>query len=184
MSSVDALRERAEAFFKRPPNDLPVAAPAAPGGLESMGATTSKDFSVFIPSHAEHALELASRFMEIANATPGDQGLAAVLDEADRVAAQEDERMVKYALMVFITHHPEGRRLPIPPLAERAPEVIPPSDQAVLSGLEGLGALGVEAQLDYFREDTAVNEHHQRWHVVYPGGGHSEPCESIGTKDY
>src|SRR5829696_6529670 len=183
MSSVDALRERAEAFFKRPPNALPVAAPAAPGGgLESMGATIARDFSVFIPSHAEHALELASRFMEIANTTPGDQGLAAVLDEADRVAAQEDERMVKYALMVFITHHPEGRRLPIPPLAERAPEVIPPSDKAVLSGLEGLGALGVEAQLDYFREDTAVNEHHQRWHVVYPGGGHPNPANPAGPR--
>jgi tyrosinase len=175
MSSVDALRERAEGFLKRPANNLPVAAPAA-AGLESMGAPTARDFSVFIPGHAEHALELAARFMEIANATPGDQGLAAVLDEADRVAAQEDDRMVKYALMVFITHHPEGRRLPIPPLAERAPDIIPPSDQAVLSGLEGLGALGVEAQLDYFREDTAVNEHHQRWHVVYPGGGHPNPA--------
>ena len=140
-----------------------------------MGAPTARDFSVFIPGHAEHALDLAARFMEIANATPGDQGLVEVLNEADRVAAQEDDRMVKYALMVFITHHPEGRRLPIPPLAERAPDVIPPSDQAVLSGLEGLGALGVEAQLDYFREDTAVNEHHQRWHVVYPGGGHPIP---------
>src|SRR5689334_13875786 len=147
--SSDVLRQRTEAFLKRPPNNLPVAVPATRTGLESMGPTTATDFSVFIPSHAEHALELAARFMEIANATPGDQGLMAVLDEADRVAAQEDDRMVKYALMVFITHHPEGRRLPIPPLAERSPEVIPPSDQAVLSGLEGLGALGVEAQLDY-----------------------------------
>lgn len=186
MSSVDALRTRADAFFKRPSNDLPVAAPAAPGALESMGAPTARDFSVFIPSHAEHALELASRFMEIANTTPGDQGLAAVLDEAERVAATEDDDMVKYALMVFITHHPEGRRLPIPPLAERAPDIIPPSNQAVLHGLEGLGALGVEAQLDYFREDTAVNEHHQRWHVVYPGGGHPNPANPTGpniTKD-
>lgn len=181
--SSDVLRQRTEAFLKRPTNNLPVAAPAAPTALESMGAATiTRDFSVFNPSHAERALELAARFMEIANATPGDQGLMAVLDEADRVAAKEDDRMVKYALMVFITHHPEGRRLPIPPLAERSPEVIPPSDQAVLSGLEGLGALGVEAQLDYFREDTAINEHHGRWHVVYPGGGIPNPANPSGPR--
>src|SRR5690349_21153241 len=109
--SSDVLRQRTEAFLKSPPNNLPVAVPAAPSALESMGAAAPivKDFSVFIPSHAERALELAARFMEIANATPGDQGLMAVLDEADRVAALEDDRMVKYALMVFITHHPEGR---------------------------------------------------------------------------
>ena len=180
MSSVE-LRERARAFLKRPSNNLPVAAPVGPGGLEALGeAMTQRDFSVFIPSHADHALALASRFMEIANATPGDQGLAAVLDEAERVAANEDDDMVKYALMIFITHHPEGRSLPIPPLAERAPNIIPPSDQAVLQGFEGLGGLGDEAKLDYFREDTAVNEHHQRWHVVYPGAGHPNPADPMG----
>jgi|SRR5215213_1979218 len=181
MSSVDPLRQRTEAFFKRPSNDLPVAAAATPGGLESMGIPSApKNFSVFIPNHAEHALELASRFMEIANKTPGDAGLIAVLDEAERVAAQEDDDMVKYALMVFITHHPEGRRLPIPPLAERAPGIIRPSNKLALQGLEGLGALGPEANLDYFREDTAVNEHHQRWHVVYPGAGHPNPANPSG----
>jgi len=181
--SSNGLRERAEAFFKRPSNNLPVAVPAAPGGLEALGAETARrDFSVFIPSHAERALALASRFMEIANTTPGDQGLAAVLEEAERAAEQEDDDMVKYALMVFITHHPEGRRLPIPPLAERAPDVVLPSNKAVRQGLslEAMGGLGVEAKLDYFREDTAVNEHHQRWHVVYPGGGHPNPANPFG----
>jgi hypothetical protein len=180
MSSVNGLRERAEAFFKSPANDLQVKA-TVPGGLESMGAETSpREFSVFIPSHAERALALASEFMNIANKTPGDQGLAAVLDEAERAVQQEDDRFVKYALMVFITHHPEGRRLPIPPLAERRPGSVLPSNQAVLHGLEAQGALGDEAQLDYFREDTAINEHHQRWHVVYPGGGHPNPADPFG----
>jgi hypothetical protein len=181
MSSVDPLRQRTEAFFKRPSNDLPVAAPVTPGGFESMGVTSEpKSFSVFIPSHAEHALELASRFMEIANTTPGDAGLAAVLDAAEQAAAQEDDDMVKYALMVFITHHPEGRRLPIPPLGVRAPGIVLPSNKLALMGAEGQGGLGPEANLDYFREDTAVNDHHQRWHVVYPGAGHPNPDDPFG----
>ena len=181
MSSVDALRARADAFFKRPSNDLPVVAPLTSGAADAIPIPAApRSFSVFIPDHAEHALELASRFMELANANPGDQGLADVLDEAERVAAVEDDDMVKYALMVFITHHPEGRRLPIPPLGERAPGLILPSDTAVLQGFEALGALGEEAKLDYFREDTAVNDHHNRWHVVYPGAGHPNPTNPGG----
>ena len=54
MSSVDALRERTEAFLKQPSNNLPVAAPAA-AGLESMGAPTAKEFSVFIPKKERSA---------------------------------------------------------------------------------------------------------------------------------
>jgi hypothetical protein len=180
--SSNGLRERAEAFLKRPSNDLPVAAPAAPGGLEALGTGEPRAFSVFFPGHAEHALELASRFMEIANATPGDQGLEAVIEQAERAAEHEDDDMVKYALMVFITHHPEGRRLPIPPLAERAPDIVLPSNKMVRQGLEPLGALGDEARLDYYREDTAVNDHHNRWHVVYPGGGHPNPANPSGPR--
>jgi hypothetical protein len=49
-----------------------------------------------------------------------------------------------------------------------------------------MGALGEEAKLDYFREDTAVNDHHSKWHVVYPGGGIPNPADPSGppiTKD-
>lgn len=125
MSTIEELRERTDSFLKRPPNNLPVKAPA-PGGLEAMGPTTQGDFSVFIPAHAERALGLASQFVSLANTVPGEKGLEAVLKEAEQTAATEDNDMVKHALMIFITHHPEGRRLPIPPLAERSPSQVLP----------------------------------------------------------
>lgn len=179
MSPIQELRARAEGFLKRPPNDLPVNAPA--GSLEALGpAPLQRDFIIFLPSHLKHALDLASRFMELANDNPGEQGLQAVIDEAEKSAEREDIELVKYALMVFITHHPEGQRLPIPPLGERSPEKVLPSNRAVLLGFEALGGLGVEAQLDYFREDTSVNDHHLRWHIVYPTDGHPDPNDPTG----
>jgi hypothetical protein len=95
------------------------------------------------------------------------------LDAAEEAAADRSAELVKHALMVFITHHPQGRALPIPPLDQRAPDRVVPSHTVDDEGL--LGALGEEAQLDYYREDTAVNDHHERWHIVYPGEGHPDP---------
>jgi tyrosinase len=181
MSSIQALHDRAEAFLKRPPNNLPVNVPATEE-LEALGAAMKEEFSVFLPDHLNHALALASKFVQLANANPGEAGLNDVLDEAERAAQVEDIELVKYALMVFITHHQEGRRLPIPSLEERSPEKIVPSQKEVALGLEPQGGLGVEAQLDYFREDTWVNEHHAKWHVVYPGGGHPDPTDPTGQR--
>jgi hypothetical protein len=42
-----------------------------------------------------------------------------VLDEAERAAANTDPELVRYALMVFIVHHPKGNLLRIRPLELR-----------------------------------------------------------------
>jgi tyrosinase len=171
MSTIQELAARTEVFLKRPPNKLPV---------DVKGF--AREFVIFLPLHVKRALELAHRFMELADANPGERGLSPVLDEAEAVALNEDIEMVKYALMVFIIHHPEGRKLPIPSLAERSPEKVPPSNKAVFMGLVAMGALGGEAKLDYFREDTWVNEHHSRWHSVYLAAGQDDPHNPAGPK--
>ena len=105
--SVEQLDERTRQLLQIEPNELPVlpqpASPAEPAG-----------FSLFLPSHQRRAIALAARFMEIANSAPGEVGLERVLDEAERLSREENSELVRYAVMVFITHHPEGRRLPIP----------------------------------------------------------------------
>lgn len=175
MATIEQLHARTIAFLERPANDLPVLVAAA--------ATASDRFVLFLPEHQELALELASRFMELANQVQGIDGLEAVLNQAEAAAGRENTDLVKYALMVFITHHPEGRQLPIPPLNQRSPERILPSSAAVAtSGIQALGALGAEAQLDYFREDTAVNDHHDKWHVVYPSRGQPNPANPAGPR--
>ena len=164
MASLADLRTRAAGFLERPPTSTQrvtrgaaVAAPSA--------------FSLFVPVQLKAAIDLAARFMEIANATDGDAGLEQVLDEAEAAARDHDLEMVKYALMVFETHHPRGQLLPIPPLERRSPAAVLPSRTAAATR----GALGAEAALDWFREDTWVNDHHSKWHIVYPGEGHPNP---------
>lgn len=193
MPTIAELHQRTLELLQRPPNDLPVeltaeeAGVAAAPGLEALGAAEAADFQHFLPSHLEHAMALVARFMELANQRPGDDGLAAVLEAAARAAERESMELVRYALMVFITHHPEGRRLPIPPLDRRVPAwVVPSRGEVAARGLEALGALGDEALLDYFREDTAINDHHGKWHVVYPAAGVPDADDPWGpnvTKD-
>jgi hypothetical protein len=170
MATLGELRARAQSFLEQPPaaagRQMRGAAAPVGRGAEGRGTEVPRStFSLFIPSQLKQAIDLAARFMEIANADGGDAGLEQVLDAADAAAREHDLELVKYALMVFVTHHPRGQLLPIPPLERRSPEAVLPSRGATRA------ALGPEAALDWFREDTWVNDHHSKWHIVYPGEG-------------
>lgn len=176
-------RARAEEFLKKSTaNDLlvPRTPTAAVAGVQPLGPTAAAGpretrFSVFIPEHQEQALDLAARFMEIANQNPGEAGLEKVLDLAEQEAANTSTALAQYALMVFITQHPAGNRLPIPRLEERDPTAVLPSPPMPPTMAAALGAAGNEAKLDWFREDAAANDHHIHWHIVYPWAGSRDP---------
>ncbi len=139
--------------------------------------TPPKRFSPFDSVQLGQALDLAARFMDIANRTSGG-ALDAVLNEAERVASHVDPESVRYALMVFIVHHPKGNLLRIRPLEQRAPDVVLPSKvvRPLMAELAFTSKpLPAESMLNWFREDPKVNEHHEHWHVVYPFGGVPSP---------
>ena len=158
MADIADLQRETEAFFKTPVSTT-----------RALGAPAPPRFSEFIPDQLDRALALAGRFMALADQAGGEAGLTAVLDAARQASTSEDPDLVKYALMVFITHHPEGSRLPIPPLEERSPDKVP----AATRGLEAAPAAAAagEAQLDWYRADPLANAHHEHWHIVYPSGG-------------
>lgn len=169
MADLTTLQDQTAAFLRRKP------APAA----ELMAAGAAKPrFSNFVPALERRALELASRFMNIAGPKPGPEQLAAVLKAAQEAAEHDDIDLVQYALMVFITHHPGASVLPIPSLEMRSPEKATPSpiNPTLLAGGPS------EDDLKWFREDPLANEHHERWHVVYPGGGIPTPSGQNHTK--
>jgi len=186
-----AAEDRAASFLQTPDDHRPLPLPAAATELlHGLGPTAGKKvdalpFSVFIREHQEAALKVVAELMEIANANPGEAGLEKVLDRVQQVAAETSLDLAKYALMVFITHHPEGQRLPIPPLEQRDPAAVQPSPTLPQAKLSALGAFGDEAKLDWYREDASANDHHFRWHVVYPNGGIPDPKDPTRriTKD-
>ncbi|HUS16699.1 MAG TPA: hypothetical protein VM536_17015, partial [Chloroflexia bacterium] len=161
MAAMDDLQQQTDSFLKA----------QAPEGTRALGV---EPFIVFRPDHLARATALADRLSALADATPGPDGIAAVMAAVREAAQVENVDLVKYALMLFITHHPEARDLTIPPLEERQPDVLPAEEsEAGTRALEedGTRAIDPEASLAWYREDPGANEHHEHWHVVYPGQG-------------
>jgi tyrosinase len=165
--TIQELQQRTAEFLER--------RPTAGAGLRRDARIAEMPaeapFQLFIPEQLKAAIDLAAHFMEMTNAAPDESGLEAVLDAAEAAVREHGIGLVKYALMVFITHHPAGRLLPIPPLERREPERIIPAR----ADRRADRSFGAEAALDWFREDTWLNDHHSKWHVVYPGDGHPNP---------
>jgi hypothetical protein len=169
MASLVDLQDQAASFLRKKPK-------AAAQLLAD--ARPRPRFSNFVPALERRALDLAARFMSLAGPQPGPDQLAAVLAEAERAAQSEEVALVQYALMVFITHQPGAGILPIPSLEMRSPEKVTQSP----AGVRLLAAGPDETVLNWFREDPLANEHHERWHVVYPGQGVPTPAGQRHTK--
>lgn len=174
------VAQRAHSFLTRkaapPPRDV---VEEEAFGLEAAPMAeleTTRQFVWFRPDHLRIALDLAERMMRVAAEQGGsDEGLAAAMRLAEAEAERIGVDFAKYATMVFLTHYEPARKIPIPRLEEREPEkVLGTGVSAVVDeGLEGLEQTVpvVETNLNYFREDALLNEHHDHWHIVYPWGG-------------
>jgi len=146
-------------------------------------------FSEFNEEHLAAAKAVWTELFLIANdATQTD---ADAVDQAFSylVKLQQNPDLKNYALMVFITHNERAKRIlqgTIPGLNIREPQkVLPSNGPASRDGISEFNPGGTtdpkEDKLNYFREDPAFNEHHERWHVVYPNGG--IPYVDQKTKD-
>ncbi len=152
--------------------------------IGSVDTPQAKFFSEFIDEHIEEATNLAAQFMQLANETPGNDGLEKVADQVEIEKERRAVGLVEHALMLFILHHPEGRKLSIPSLLIRSPgqafassalKMGAPKPGAVYARSLQSGSSPPEQRLDWFREDPLANEHHEHWHVVYPTRGIPNP---------
>jgi hypothetical protein len=168
------LQNRTLRLLQRPPQ--------TGAELLAAGAQRVDAFSVFKPGHEERALGLAAEFIDIAGQNPGPDELERVLDRVQAAFNEHQVELVKYALMVFITHHPRGYQLPIPSLEMRDPDKARQSPATLRLGAGLLADAPSETDLNWFREDPLANEHHERWHVVYPAGGVPQPGGGRQTK--
>lgn len=117
-----------------------------------------------MPLHQKRALEIVDEMEELART----QGLEVAIARAERAADEESVELAQYALMVFLITNPEGRQIPIEPLADRQPHLVNPTAKPRdAAELEALGSTGNEIALDWYREDADANFHHEWWHVVY-----------------
>ncbi len=91
--------------------------------------------SRFSPYIAERKPDLENQLMSGAS-RDGLEGVEAVLDEFDRLAAKEDPGRLRHALMIFLTHDSRVAKLGlhIPPLEERSPWKLAPSEKRAENG--------------------------------------------------
>jgi tyrosinase len=130
-----------------------------------------RSFSPFDNGQVEAASKLADGFSRIARGAGGEEaGIRAVLEQARTEVQTRLPGLVKYALMIFLTHDPTGARVGPPPLEERHPSAVRSMAEARAEGAKQAPGLN----LFFFREDIAANEHHEHWHLVYRAGERHE----------
>ena len=160
---LEQLSERARGMLA-----AATAPPAEPAPVEAEVEPAFRPrFSAFDDGQLAQAVELANEWWRLADERGGEEGVRAVLEDAEaRIAAGEVAGMIRYALQLFMTHHPVGRLLGMPTLAELQPETA--GARATARAIADADPGDLEKQLWYFREDELANEHHWHWHRVYP----------------
>ena len=151
MPRIADLRKRSDALLVAPEG----------AALVDAAAREPRTFTPFLVDHLQAAIDLSDRLM----ATADEQGLAAAIEEAERASRIEPRDLFEWAWMLFLTHHPEGARLPIPGLEERHPEQFRTPGAALTE--DAPDAVDPEQALAWYREDALANQHHEHWHVVY-----------------
>ena len=164
--SLAELRQRADTLQIGPRGQPP------PRRRGRGAAVPRRRFSVFDNAQLDLAAQLSEELgafvdgLDAGNAAALEAGLGAALDRAETAMAEFDPALVRWALMLFITHHPVGHQLSIPSFEERRFDDLRPSVR------RGLAAgVGPEAPLNWYREDPWGSAHHEHWHVVYPSRG-------------
>jgi len=157
----------------------PVAAPLAAGGIPE----APRPFSEFVFEDVERASEIASDLIAIAAAKGGEEGLAEAVSEIDRLRTTERQPgLLQHAVKLFITHFPLARQtFTWKPLEKRQPNLVVPSKSSatgpvaarglraeVATAEQPPGSTSPENEVDFWREDPLINEHHEHWHLVYP----------------
>jgi len=159
-----------------PTPPAPASSPALALLATPRAVTGAQHFSPFNSAQMKRVTEILRQLTILANSAPGTAGLKAVLDEADKLSATENPEIVKYALMLLMTHHPDARQLKLKPLEKRLPQQVlasktpVPAHRAVT-----VPSQPSETALKWFREDPKINEHHEHWHLVYPASGFIDP---------
>lgn len=133
-------------------------------------------FSVFVPELLSQAAELATKMHERAEAAKADgmstqDAVSAALEEIDQHSDGLSQGIVQHAIKLFLTHNESGRSVKIPSLMRRISAVAAPDDDGSPPPLGGKTTSADEDQINWFREDPLMNEHHEHWHVVYPYTG-------------
>ncbi|RHZ77152.1 hypothetical protein Glove_185g60 [Diversispora epigaea] len=134
---------------------------------------TASSWSTFSEKDALLEEDLLRSYYQLADANKS-TSVKSVLDQAGNDVKTKDPRLVHQVIMKFASSYPDAKklRLRVPPLILRAPKSTRPKQRPILApgpmiGTPGTTPENIEDLIEYWREDPNLNEHHEKWHLVY-----------------
>lgn len=150
----------------------PGASRAAGGeGFAASAAAPQAPFSPFERDDIIEAQQLADELSAVAAASSGEAAGHAVMDAVERALGRRRPALVQHAFKIFASRTPEvAVRVPtFREIASRRESQAAP-ERGFAAGAEEAEEPSPEPDMDYFRHDIDLSDHHDHWHVIYPGG--------------
>lgn len=126
-------------------------------------------FSPFMIDHVKRAGNYTRKYASIAAKKSNDgSGILDALDQFSEDLKNENPDLLYFSLDSFLNRYKGDIPFVIPPIQVREPESILPSQEIKQESLlEFVQDDPVEREMNWFREDPSLNEHHSHWHIVY-----------------
>ncbi|MEA2663439.1 MAG: hypothetical protein QOI11_383 [Candidatus Eremiobacteraeota bacterium] len=145
-------------------------APRAEGFAAGIGdAEAQRPFSPFERDDIIEAQQLADELGALAKQGAGEAAGHAVMDAVERELGRRRPALVQHAFKIFASRTPDVA-VRIPTFREIATQRGAAAERGFAAGAEEAEEPSPEPEMDYFRHDIDLSDHHDHWHVIYPGG--------------
>ena len=162
------VQSRVDRLFLDPAAAAPLRAEGFAAGIGD--AQAEQPFSPFDRDDIVEAQQLADAFGAVAAASAGEAAGHAVMDAVERELGRRRTALVQHAFKIFASRTP-AVAVRVPTFREIATRRAAASaERGFAAGAEAPGEPTPEPEMDYFRHDIDLSDHHDHWHVIYPGG--------------
>ncbi len=163
-----SVQARVDRLFLDPAAVTPMRTEGFAAGITD--AKAQQPFSPFDRDDIIEAQQLADELGAVAATGPGEAAGHAVMDTVERELGRRRPALVQHAFKIFASRTPDVA-VRIPTFREIATRRAAAStERGFAAGAEAPGEPTPEPEMDYFRHDIDLSDHHDHWHVIYPGG--------------
>ena len=166
---VASVQARVDRLFLDPAS-RPARTEGFAAGIADAGAPAEQPFSPFERDDILEAQQVADELGAQAAGKTGDDAGHAVMDAVERELGRRRPALVQHAFKIFASRTPDVA-VRVPTFREiAAHREARSAGLGFAAGVEEAPEPSPEPDMDYFRHDIDLSDHHDHWHVIYPGG--------------
>jgi hypothetical protein len=166
-----SVQARVDQLFLAPETVVPLRTEGFAAGIGAEAPQTARPFSPFDRADVLEAQQLADELGAVAKQGQGDAAGHAVMDAVERELGRRRTALVQHAFKIFASRNP-AVAVHVPTFREIATRrAAEPAERGFAAGAEEAPSEpSPEPEMDYFRHDIDLSDHHEHWHVIYPSG--------------